>query len=278
MLNARNAHPWRVLWFCPKAPKGRRTPSPGGVCGGLITEDGRAFTLLELLMVIAMIAILASLLLPALSRSKTSAERIECGNNLRQLGLAAQLYWDDNSGNSFRWRGATTNGGQVYWFGWLQDGPEGARQFDPGAGALYPYLGGRGVEVCPAFNYAAPYLKLKAVGSSYGYGYNLSLSAPVDQPDVNVTRINNPSDLVILADAAQINTFQAPASPQHPMLEEFYYVSTNEPTVHFRHARSANAVFMDGHIAAERPVAGSLDSSLPGQIIGRLEPALLTIR
>jgi prepilin-type processing-associated H-X9-DG protein len=120
------------------------TPLPPPVC----RPRTAAFTLIELLVLIAVIAILAAVLFPVFAQAREKARQASCQSNLRQIGLALQMYaqdWDERlpDRRDLKW---TLVGGYRPWTGWPPS--------DPRAGwaavALDPYTKNQQIWSCPS--------------------------------------------------------------------------------------------------------------------------------
>src|ERR1700740_1227017 len=125
-----------------------------------------AFTLTEMLVVIAVIGLLAVLLLPTLSATKARAQRIQCVNNLHQLGIGLRVFLENNHGYPVMVSG--TNEGPAAkgetWFTWSdmleRDGLGNAKP--------EPDWFQKGVWRCPSARWSP---KVNAQKANY-YGYN----------------------------------------------------------------------------------------------------------
>jgi prepilin-type N-terminal cleavage/methylation domain-containing protein/prepilin-type processing-associated H-X9-DG protein len=210
-----------------------------------------AFTLTELLVVIALIAILAALLLPALAGSKASSIRVQCASNLQQMGIAAQLYVDDNASFYPIAYDYEEQDGANYSYAWDLTTITGS------ANTVVPGLLWQGrttlqVLQCPSFNGAANWLTDPYTGYNYntsyiGHGQLECIPEPAKGSDVL-----HSSRTILFGDgqyAAGADKFMRAPWP-NPGDENF--VGRWSGTQGFRHQRLSNAAFCDGHAESLR--------------------------
>lgn len=196
------------------------------------------FTLVELLVVIAVIAILASLLLPALTNARKMAYRAKCLGNLKQLGGSVIMYSDDFSGwtphaynasypitpmDRRRWTG------QLVYGGYITGLPDYGR---PHSGTVY---------ACPAFasTYGNQIYGFRSMDQNAANNYRISVS-PVKASGSSLV-MPRPSAFILIADSMH------PTGPQQWYRFDDNGAGGGRPLVHARHSERVNGVCADGH-------------------------------
>ncbi|UCE50198.1 MAG: type II secretion system protein [Phycisphaerales bacterium] len=236
-------------------------------------EQPRAFTLLELLVVISVVALLTAILMPALGAARSGSRGLACKSNLRQLLLASTGYATENDdffvpAASDLWHNAGLN----RWHGRRESLNE---PFEPLKGPLVGYLADGKVRECPA--------KVDFVGGKNwktnfeqgcgGYGYNMiyigsrlwqsGIDSLQDFKDsyantTRVTEIARPGQTLMFADTAMANDERyvieySFAEPPFTVFEgkpmTGFYMS---PSIHFRHRDTASIGWADGHVSPRR--------------------------
>jgi len=241
----------------------------------MFTEKKRAFSLIELLVVISVISLLMAVMLPALASARAGARGMVCKSNLRQLYLANAGYAVENDGYYVPAAPdiMAESGGRYRWHG-VRENPD--EPFDPTKGPLAVYLADGKVKECPE---KVDFVKGQDWKTNFeqgcgGYGYNRTylgsrnwqhrqLKTLQDMQEAGwettkTTEVRGPSQTLMFADTAMSNrkdylieySFAEPpfALCNGQMITDRYM----SPSIHFRHDSRANICWTDGHTDSRR--------------------------
>jgi prepilin-type N-terminal cleavage/methylation domain-containing protein len=224
---------------------------------------GQAFTLVELLVVISVIALLAGLLLPALSGARRQARSTVCKNNLRQMALATMLYVEDNGGRlPYAWgvsHNANTNNFQTLLIPYVLKG-----RFDAGQNTEKSDFA-KNVFRCLTRlkeNHYRNHVEYPGTGNpwkiSYGMNQYTSLNFPVtgggfpSAETAKLSTVAKPAMTFLIADLSyELNHPAITYLEPREVGDELYY------DVGWRHGAPhpeghANILLMDMHVEARR--------------------------
>lgn len=195
---------------------------------------GRGFTLIELLVVISIIALLVSILLPALSKARAASKSVLCLSQLRQIGLSVHLYTEDYQGFfplNQRW--FFHGDGIADYLNLAEEGP-----------ALLPYGERDTVMTCPSTGQMAP-AYAQRFRRTYSSNRQLSHDFAVT---TYMDRIHRPSEVHFAQDG--LASQNANAAGGHTYSPAIYpnADTTREAMAmrHLPHEQNRQAVFMDG--------------------------------
>jgi prepilin-type processing-associated H-X9-DG protein/prepilin-type N-terminal cleavage/methylation domain-containing protein len=227
-----------------------------------------AFTLVELLVVISIIAMLLAVLMPALGNARGMAKRAQCGSNLKQLTLAWFMYSDDNNGTVMPGKDYNPVSGHLewqyrFWTGaWEPDSslPEQGRLV-PEAGFLWNYAKGAELRACPGFLDRRRSMIIDD-HHQLGYGYNFRYLSPQDDGKTGsvyithwtkLVNIPSPTGKMAFADCSRNKKNLSLGYPE----EETPFVNpprAQYPSFQGRHNKTTgNIAWVDGHVSNMRP-------------------------
>ncbi len=248
--------------------------------------------MVELLVVIATIALLMSILIPALVSARAQSIAAVCKSNIRQLVLANIGYSNENDGfcvpaASDMWYGA---GGYNRWHGARDSADE---PFDPLRGPLVEYLSDGKVKECPA---NVRFVKGKTWGESFekgcgGYGYNMiyigsrlwrggSSFEEIYGRTARMSEITKPDRTLMFADTAfnqEGNLIEYSFAEPYFWIRKGKLQSTHPfPSIHFRHDECANIGWSDGHVYSHQKAdckdSDAYDADFDRMKLGWFEP------
>ena len=241
------------------------TIAPGSADTSLVARRPRAFTLIELLVVIAIIGILAALLLPALARAKARAHSASCKNHLHQMGLALQMYVQENDGR-YPYVGHDSNDDddatymKIWWMAKLL--PHYPLHW---TNVTYHCPGYRGAITMgreliegvymssPLGSYAYNAWGVGYGRRTFGLGWPSGFYPRKPQPDIAETKVKVPSEMLAIGESRFLSTKVNGVGGGVPGMTCGKLRNRDEAFDPARHGKSYNQLFCDGHVAAIDP-------------------------